>query len=100
MSRESAKKLVDELRPEYDLSQLKGGVRGKYYKRALAGTNLVLIEPDLAKAFPDTDSVNRALRALLDAASAAAGPVRRRRSRPNKRLKRPAGKRGRLAAPR
>jgi len=100
MSRESAKKLVDELRPEYDLSQLKGGVRGKYYKRALAGTNLVLIEPDLAKAFPDTDSVNRALRTLLDAASAAAGPTRRRRSRPNKRLKRPAAKRGRLAAPR
>jgi hypothetical protein len=100
MNRESAKKLVDELRPEYDLSQLKGGVRGKYYKRALAGTNLVLIEPDLAKAFPDTDSVNRALRTLLDVASAAAGPARRRRSRPNKRLKRPAGKRGRSAAPR
>ena len=75
---ESAKKLVDELRPEYDLSQLKGGVRGKYYKRAIAGTNLVLIEPDLAKAFPDTDSVNRALRTLLDAASLAAGPARRR----------------------
>ncbi len=100
MSRESAKNLVDELRPEYDLSQLKGGVRGKYNKRALAGTNLVLIEPDLAKAFPDTDSVNRALRTLLDVASAGAGPARRRRSRPNKRLKRPAGKRGRSAAPR
>ncbi|MEK7763001.1 MAG: hypothetical protein AAB433_15620 [Nitrospirota bacterium] len=100
MNRESAKKLVDELRPEYDLSQLKGGVRGKYYKRALAGTNLVLIEPDLAKAFPDTDSVNRALRTLLDVASAAAGPARRRQSSPNKRLKRPAGKRGRSAAPR
>ena len=47
MSRESVKKLIDELRPEYDLSQLKGGVRGKYYKRAIAGTNLILIEPDL-----------------------------------------------------
>ncbi len=73
MRRTSAKKVGDELRPEYDLSQLKGGVRGKYYKRAIAGTNLVLIEPDLAKAFPDTDSVNRALRLLADTAEAAAG---------------------------
>ena len=65
MRRPSAKKVGDELRREYDLPQLKGGVRGKYYKRAMAGTNLVLIEPDLAKAFPDTDSVNRALRLWL-----------------------------------
>ncbi len=100
MSRELATGNVDELRPEYDLAQLKGGVRGKYYKRATAGTNLVLIEPDLAKAFPDTDSVNRALRVLLNAASAAAGPSRRPRRGPNKRLKRTAGKRGRLAASR
>ena len=41
----------DELRPEYDLRQLKGGVRGKYYRQAIAGTNLVLIEPDLVKMF-------------------------------------------------
>jgi hypothetical protein len=66
MRRTSAKKLDDELRPEYDLSQLKGGIRGKYYKGAMAGTNLVLIEPDLAKAFPDADSVNRALRRLFN----------------------------------
>ena len=92
MSRESLKKLTDELRPEYDLSQLKGGVRGKYYKRAIAGTNLILIEPDLAKAFPGPDSVNRALRTLLDAASATAGSARRRRLRPNKRFKRTAAK--------
>ncbi len=90
MRRESAKKIDDELRAEYDLSQLKGGVRGKYYKRAMAGTNLVLIEPSLAKAFPDTDSVNRALRLLLDAASSAAMPSRQRRSVPSKRLKRTA----------
>ena len=90
MRKESAKKMPDELRAEYDLSQLKGGVRGKYYKRAMAGTNLVLIEPALAKAFPDTDSVNRALRLLLDAASSAAMPPRQRRSVPNKRLKRTA----------
>ena len=39
---------VDELRPEYDFASLKGGVRGKYYARATAGTTLVLLEPDVA----------------------------------------------------
>ena len=100
MSRVLPKKLIDELRPEYDLSKLKGGVRGKYYKQAVAGTNLVLIEPDLTKAFPDTDSVNRALRTLLDAASMATRPARRRRPRPRKRRKATAVKRTRVAAPR
>jgi len=90
MRRMSVKKVDDELRPEYDLWQLKGGVRGKYYKRAMAGTNLVLIEPDLAKAFPDTDSVNRALRLLVDAASSAVTRRRQRRSASNKRIKRTA----------
>jgi hypothetical protein len=85
-------KQVDALRPEYDLSKLKGGVRGKYYERARAGTNLVLIEPDLANVFPDTDSVNRALRLLADTAEAATGPTRRARRAPNKRLRRPTGK--------
>jgi len=82
MSKAFTKQGDDELRPEYDLTQLKGGVRGKYYKRAIAGTNLVLIEPDLARAFPDADSVNRALRILLDAAGAAAGESRRPKARP------------------
>jgi hypothetical protein len=87
MRRTSARKVDDDLRPEYDLSQLKGGVCGKYYKRAMAGTNLVLIEPDLAKVFPDTDSVNRALRLLVDAASSATTP-RRKRAVQNRRLRR------------
>jgi len=87
----------DELRPEYDLSELKGGVRGKYYRQAKAGTNLVLIEPDLARAFPDEESVNRALRLLLTAANAATGGSRRRHTAANKRLKRTTGKRSRLA---
>ena len=56
---------VDELRPEYDLASLKGGVRGKYYARATAGTTLVLLERDVAEAFPDGSAVNRALRAFL-----------------------------------
>ena len=100
MKKRSVKELDDDLRPEYDLSQLKGGVRGKFYRQATAGTNLVLIEPELADVFPDTESVNRALRLLVDTAEAAASPVRRRLGAPKKRLKRTAGKRSRLAASR
>ena len=56
----------DELRPEYDFSQLKGGVRGKYVERYREGTNLILLDPDVAAAFPDAKSVNDALRRLLE----------------------------------
>jgi hypothetical protein len=60
--------LEDDLRPEYDLSQLlKDGVRGKYAERYKAGTNLVLLEPDVAKAFPTAEKVNQALRLLMQA---------------------------------
>ena len=90
MKKAPIKKQVDELRPEYDLSKLAGGVRGKYYEQARARTNLVLIEPDLANVFPDTDSVNRALRLLADTAEAAIGQAKRTRRAPNKRLKRTA----------
>jgi biopolymer transport protein ExbD len=55
----------DELRPEYDFSQMKGGVRGKYVDRYRNGTNLVLLDPDVAAAFPDAKAVNDALRLLL-----------------------------------
>ena len=58
---------LDELRPEYDFSQMEGGVRGKYVERYRAGTNLVLLEPDIAAAFPTAASVNEALRSLLPA---------------------------------
>jgi len=88
MKKARTNKRADELRPEYDLSKLKGGVRGKYYGQARAGTNLVLIEPDLANVFPDTDSVNRALRLLADTAEAAAGHPKRVRHVPKQRLKR------------
>jgi uncharacterized DUF497 family protein len=77
MKKNSAHRHEDDLRPEYDLRLFKGGVRGKYYQQAIAGTNLVLIEPDLAEVFPDTAAVNRALRLLVQAAAAAAKPVRR-----------------------
>jgi hypothetical protein len=56
---------LDELRREYDLSKLKGGVRGKYVARYRAGTNLVLLSPDVAEYFPDEQSVNTALRTLI-----------------------------------
>ena len=65
-----ATSLDDDLRPEYDLSKLTGGVRGKYYKRATAGTTLVLLEPDVAEAFPNGEAVDKALRALLRVARA------------------------------
>jgi hypothetical protein len=97
MRKEPAGRFDDNLRPEYDLSKLKGGVRGKYYQRAKGGTNLVLIEPDLARAFPDEKSVNRALRLLLTAANAATPSSRRRVGEPNTRLKRSAGKHRRSA---
>jgi hypothetical protein len=73
MKKPSTRKNKDELRPEYDLSKLKGGVRGKYHKQATAGTNLVLIDPELNELFPDSETVNRALRALADVAASAAG---------------------------
>ena len=59
----------DELRPEYDFDYSKG-VRGKYYKRLLEeGTNVVVLEPDIAKAFSDSVAVNTALRSLLNLTS-------------------------------
>lgn len=60
------KKSIDELRPEYNFDYSKS-VRGKYYKRILAeGANVVILEPDVAKAFADSAAVNDALRSLLD----------------------------------
>lgn len=55
----------DEMKPEYDV---RGGIRGKYYERYLQGTNVVLLEPDVATVFRDSESVNRALRVLIDVA--------------------------------
>ena len=86
MKKASAKK-NSELRPEYDLSKLKGGVRGKYYRQATAGTNLVLIEPELTTLFPDTEC---ALRLLADSAASATEKTHRRSKAPSKRLKRSA----------
>lgn len=65
MKKVNDKEIKDDLRPEYDLSKLKGGVRGKYAKRFQQGTNLVLLSPDVARYFPDEHSVNTVLRSLV-----------------------------------
>jgi hypothetical protein len=53
----------DEMRPEYDF---RGGVRGKYAKRFADGSNVVVLDPDVAARFPDAKAVNDALRRLAD----------------------------------
>ena len=58
----------DELRSEYRREDLGRGVRGKYYEAYRKGTNLVLLRPDVAKAFPTEEAVNDALRTLMDIA--------------------------------
>jgi hypothetical protein len=58
----------DDLRSEYRREELGAGVRGKYTDAFRAGTNLVLLSPDVAKAFPTEESVNDALRSLIDVA--------------------------------
>lgn len=65
MKKETDSEMEDELRPEYDFSQLKNRVKGKYAERYNKGTNLMLLAPDVAQAFPDSESVNEALRLLI-----------------------------------
>ena len=65
MKKDADNEMDDELRSEYDFSNLGGGVRGKYVERYRAGTNLVLLDPDVAQAFPSEDAVNEALRLLM-----------------------------------
>jgi hypothetical protein len=53
------------MRKEYKREDLGKGIRGKYVEEYKKGTNLILLSPDVAKAFPDDDSVNEALRSLM-----------------------------------
>jgi hypothetical protein len=69
---------VSEMRKEYDF---RDGVRGKYAARVRQGTNIVVLDPDVAKAFPDSRAVNRALRALLKVAPRRDSRKRRGRAR-------------------
>ena len=68
MKKPPSKRRTGEMRAEYDFS---GGVRGKYVDRYRRGVNVVLIDPELAEAFPDSKSVNDALRALVAIATRA-----------------------------
>lgn len=72
----------DDLRPEYDFASLKGGVRGKYVARVRESTNIVVIEPEVAEAFPSEQAVNEALKGVLNTARA----VRNTGGLPNKAL--------------
>ncbi len=56
----------DAMRPEYPADLIKSGERGKYASTYREGTNLVLIEPDLHRLFPDSEAVNRALRKFAE----------------------------------
>jgi len=66
----------DDLLPHYDF---RDGVRGKYAARYREGTNVVVLDPDVAARFPDSAAVNRALRALAEVADAATVKPRSRR---------------------
>jgi hypothetical protein len=59
-----------DLAPEYDFTAMKGGVRGKYVSRLRQQSNIVLLEPDVASAFPNDEAVNQALRGVLNTARA------------------------------
>ena len=61
MKKAPSKATASEMPAEYDFT---GGVRGKYARRYAQGTNVVVLEPDVAKAFPDAEAVNSSLRAL------------------------------------
>lgn len=73
---------IDDMRPEYDFASMKGGVGGKYARRVRAGTNIVLIEPEVAAAFPTEEAVNEALKGVLSTTRA----VRNTGGLPNRRL--------------
>ena len=55
----------DDLQPEYPAELIRSGIRGKYAKRLKEGSNVVVIDPDLSDAFPNSEAVNEALRDYL-----------------------------------
>jgi hypothetical protein len=65
-------KKADELRKEYRREDLGRGVRGKYYREYMKGTNLVLLRPEVAQAFPTAEAVNDALQSLIEVATRSA----------------------------
>ena len=85
MKRGNPKSIVD-MRPQYDFASMKGGVRGKYVKRYRAGTNLALLDPDMAAAFPTDAAVNLALHAVLTISQVVRQPHKAPRRRKEKHL--------------
>jgi hypothetical protein len=75
--KKASRKAGDELRPEYKRSDFGELVRGKYAARLAAETNVVVLEPEVAKVFPNDKAVNEALRGLLQVAEATARLTRR-----------------------
>ncbi len=67
----------ENIRKEYRREDLSNGVRGKYYDAYRKGTNLVLLSPDVAKAFPTQEAVNNALRSLMNIAQETIGLTKR-----------------------
>ncbi|HOJ60503.1 MAG TPA: hypothetical protein PK878_09470 [bacterium] len=74
----------DEIRSEYKREDLGPGVRGKYYESYKQGTNIILLNPDVAEFFPDEESVNKALRSLIDLARKSTGQKRQMPGRTKK----------------
>lgn len=70
-------KKTDDIRPEYRREDLGKGVRGKHYAAFKKGSNLVLLNPELAKIFPTTEAVNSALESLVGVARSAVGKAAR-----------------------
>jgi len=79
---------IDDMRPEYDFAAMRGGVRGKYVRRARESTNIVLIEQEVADAFPTERAVNEALKGVLNTTRA----VRQTGGLPNKALQPTSGR--------
>jgi hypothetical protein len=99
--KKTTRALRDELRPKYDFAAMKGGVRGKYARRVHESTNIVVIAPEVADAFPTEQAVNEALKGMLSTTRAvrqtgglpntALPPSRGPRKAKSRRRARPAG---------
>ena len=81
MKKDSPLPLPEEMRKEYKRSDFSKLVRGKFYKQAIAGTHVVLLEPSIAKAFPTSEAVNEALSGLLTLAKRTTRLTRRSSAR-------------------
>ncbi len=75
--KKASRKPTDDLRPEYKRSDFGTLVRGKYAQRVIDATNVVVLDPQVAKAFPNDRAVNKALRGLLRDRKSSARPTAR-----------------------